>query len=161
MQVPVFNPGCNCLTAGAVDCSTAEQSFAEANKLVEVMVGKLSTDADLSVYDGMRIAHSEAIRAGKHAETAMGILDWLDGYRSNAKASRILNSVDCIGVCVLNSGSRSTRPAKMDAVVEREITELTKWAPLHNMRFIEIVPSNRNRFVDPSLVVFLAEVQHL
>ena len=66
-----------------------------------------------------------------------------------------MSQVGCVGIRVVHGGPRFNQPAEITAEVEREISNLAKWAPLHNPRSIEILPPIRNRFAGiPFYAVF-------
>jgi acetate kinase len=146
LQILVFNPGGNSLKAGIVDCSAAKQSASEAAKLIEISVEGISKDPTLSVLQGKTTVHSEPIAAGNYAEAAESIIAWLDSRNSNRNSQWHMSSVDCIGVRVVHGGALFTHPVTVDSEVEIEISALAKWAPLHNPRSLEILPSIRHRF---------------
>ncbi|MGA9671787.1 MAG: acetate/propionate family kinase [Terracidiphilus sp.] len=146
MHVIVFNPGGNSLKAGIVECHSAQHSASEAIKLVDLSVEGIGNEPKLSVYEGKKVVHSEAIRAQNYAEASSGILDWLDNHSNDRNSSWQLDSVDCACIRVVHGGARFTQPVAIDTDVEREISTLAKWAPLHNMRSLEILPALRHRF---------------
>lgn len=56
---------------------------------------------------------------------------------------------------MVHGGPRFTHPVLLTAEVEREITNLSKWAPLHNKRSVEILSPIRRLFHDvPFYAVF-------
>ena len=60
-----------------------------------------------------------------------------------------------MGVRVVHGGAGFTEPTEITADVEREISELRKWAPLHNQRSVEILQPLRRRFTEvPIFAVF-------
>ena len=141
MKVLVFNPGGNSLKAGIVSCEPEEQSASYALKTIEVIVEGIGKQATLGVYHGKEIAHSEPIAAGNFEEAAESILNWLE--KRAAELSWSLKETGCIGIRVVHGGSRFTAPTEIISEVEAEIAELAKWAPLHNLRSIEILPPLR------------------
>ncbi|MFZ0745432.1 MAG: acetate/propionate family kinase, partial [Terracidiphilus sp.] len=153
VNVLVFNPGSNSLKAGIVSCEGAQGSASTGIKLVEVIVEGIGKDPKLSVYRGKSIAHSEPIQARNFGETAAGILLWFDS--AGHGSSWPTKQVNCVGIRVVHGGSRFTRPVQITGKVEREISELAKWAPLHNPRSVEILAPIRRRFAGiPFYAVF-------
>jgi acetate kinase len=152
MNVLVFNPGSNSLKAGIVACDPREQSAGDGSKLVEIILEGISKDPTLSVYNGKKIANSAPVRAEDFQEAAQAIISWLADEGHRQKAGWDLDDVNCIGVRVVHGGGRFTHPTAITADVEREISELGKWAPLHNHRSVEILAPLRNRF--PHLPIY-------
>jgi len=146
MQVLVFNPGGNSLKAGIVHCGAAQRSVSDSSTLIEVSIEGISKDPRLSVYEGKKVLHSESIEAGDYAEAARSIIKWLDDRSDIGQIAWNMNTVDSVGIRVVHGGARFTRPVQIDPGVEREISDLAKWAPLHNPRSVEILPSIRRRF---------------
>ncbi len=154
MDVLVFNPGSNSLKAGIVRCSAAESSASAGTKLVEVIVEGIGKDPKLSLYRGKSIAHVEPLKARDFGEAAAGILRWLDGGAAQNREWQ-MSQVGCVGIRVVHGGPHFNRPVEINAEVEREISELGKWAPLHNPRSIAILPPIRDRFAGiPFYAVF-------
>jgi acetate kinase len=139
MRVLVFNPGGNSLKAGIADCGPAQRSASEAVKLVQVSVEGISKDSKLSVLDDKKVIHTEPIRAHNYAEASAGILEWLKSRDNTRNSGWQMSDVECIGVRVVHGGARFTHPVEIDPGVERGIAALAKWAPLHNMRSLEIL----------------------
>lgn len=142
MDVLVFNPGSNSLKAGIVRCPAAQVSASAGTKLVEVIVEGIGKDPRLSVYRGKSIAHSEPLQARDFSEAAASILGWLEGGSEHNRGWQ-MSQVGCVGVRVVHGGPRFNQPAEITAEVEREISNLAKWAPLHNPRSIEILPDSQ------------------
>ena len=155
MDVLVFNPGSNSLKAGIVRCSPAQPSASAATKLVEVIVEGIGKDPKLSLYHGKSVAHSEPLPARDFHEAAASILRWLDQGAATPSREWQMSQVGCVGIRVVHGGPRFNQPVEITAEVEREITNLAKWAPLHNPRSIEILPPIRDRFAGiPFYAVF-------
>ena len=154
MDVLVFNPGSNSLKAGIVRCSAGQPSASAGTKLVELIVEGIGKDPRLSLYRGKSIEHVEPLQARDFGEAAAGILRWLDGGAAQNRGWQ-MNQVACVGIRVVHGGPRFKHPVEINAGVEREISELGKWAPLHNPRSIEILPPIRDRFAEiPFYAVF-------
>ena len=145
MNVLVFNPGGNSLKAGIVSCEPQEQSASDAAKAIEVIVEGIGKQATLGVYHGKAIAHSEPIDAGSFEQATESILNWLESWAGAGELQWSLKETGCIGIRVVHGGSRFTAATEITREVEAEITELAKWAPLHNRRSIEILPPLRRR----------------
>ncbi len=145
MDVLVFNPGSNSLKAGIVRCSAAQPSASAGTKLVELIVEGIGKDPMLSVYRGKTIAHSEPLQARDFGEAAASILRWLEGGAAHNRGWQ-MSQMGCVGIRVVHGGPRFNQPVEIIAEVEREISDLAKWAPLHNPRSVEILPPIRNRF---------------
>jgi acetate kinase len=154
MDVLVFNPGSKSLKAGIVCCSAAQPSASAGTKLVEVIVEGIGKEPRLSLYRGKSIAHSEPLQACNFGEAAAGILRWLDqGAMHNCDWQ--MSQIRCVGIRVVHGGPKFSQPVEINAEVEREISELAKWAPLHNPRSVEILPALRDRFAGlPFYAVF-------
>jgi acetate kinase len=154
MDVLVFNPGSNSLKAGIVRCSAAEPSASGVTKLVEVIVEGIGKNPRLSLYHGKSIAHAEQMQAQNFGEAATGILRWLEQGAAQSRGWQ-MSQVGCVGIRVVHGGPKFTQPVEIDTEVEREISELAKWAPLHNPRSVEILPPLRDRFAGiPFYAVF-------
>jgi acetate kinase len=145
MDVLVFNPGSNSLKAGIVRCSAAQPSASAGAKLVEVIAEGIGKDPRLSLYHGKSIAHVEPLQARNFGEAAAGILRWLDQGAAQNRGWQ-MSQIGCVGIRVVHGGPKYSGPVEINAEVEREISELAKWAPLHNPRSIEILPPLRDRF---------------
>jgi acetate kinase len=155
MNVLVFNPGSNSLKAGIVACGASPQSASDGTKFVDVILEGIGKEAKLSVYGGKKTSGSTPVRAGSFQEAAQSILDWFESEGSRRHPGWDLGSVACIGVRVVHGGARFTQPAMITADVEREISALGKWAPLHNQRSVEILAPLRSRFAHlPIYAVF-------
>jgi acetate kinase len=138
--VLVVNPGSNSLKAGIVRCRPGQRSASEGTKLVEVIVEGIGKDPKLSLYRGKDIERSESIIASNFEQASRSILGWLE-----SQSGWKLNDLDCAGVRVVHGGAQFKRPSPMTSKVEEQITELAKWAPLHNPRSIEVLPAIRQR----------------
>lgn len=159
MNVLVLNPGSNSLKAGIVRCEPRQRSASEGAADVEVIVEGIGKEAKLSLYQGKKIASSEAIKGGSFSEVCASILEWLGENGSTQDPARDggwnLDEVDCVGVRVVHGGREFDQPTEITHEVEAEISKLAKWAPLHNLRSIEILPELRARFPQiPIMAVF-------
>lgn len=141
MKILVFNPGSNSLKAGIVRCQPAQESAADGEKLVEVICEGIGSNPKLSVYSGKKIASTEPIEARDFGEAANSILQWL--RRRKNPTEPLLEGIECACTRVVHGGARFSEPAKITAEVEREILELSKWAPLHNRRSLEVIGALR------------------
>lgn len=146
MKVLVFNPGSNSLKAGVVSCHPGQVTAADGDKLVEVICEGIGTDPKLSVYRGKKIASTEPIVARDFGQAAASILEWL-AARKNAPEP-LLNGIECACIRVVHGGARHTKPVEITTEVEREISELSKWAPLHNCRALELIGPLRERLTE-------------
>jgi acetate kinase len=155
MNVLVFNPGSNSLKAGIVECSRGQRSASDGVKRVEVIVEGIGADAKLSVYKGKKIESSTPIEARDFEAGAQSILGWLEREGGRQEPGWSLDELSCVGVRVVHGGGEFTQPTNITADVEREISALGKWAPLHNHRSIEILAPLRGRFAHiPIYAVF-------
>jgi acetate kinase len=160
VDVLVFNPGSNSLKAGIVSCRPPQRNASGGAKLVDLILEGIGRQAKLSVYRGKKIDHSEPIAAASFAEAATGILRWLDGksaapdaqWSPNAQWS--LDNVGFVCVRVVHGGSSFTQPTEITNEVEAEIRALSRWAPLHNSRSIEILAPVKRRF--PGMPIYAA-----
>lgn len=153
MKILVFNPGSNSLKAGIVRCHTAQETAADGGKLVEVICEGIGANPKLSLYRGKKLASTEPIVAGNFGEAAASILEWIAG-RKNAPEP-LLEGIECAGIRVVHGGARYTEPAEITKEVECEISELSKWAPLHNRRSLELIEPLRDRLAGiPIYAVF-------
>jgi acetate kinase len=144
VNVLVFNPGSNSLKAGVVSCKPEAQSASEALKAIEVIVEGIGKEPKLGVYRGKKIVDSEPIPADDFSQAAESILSWLDRRAEITGLNWRLKDTDCIGVRVVHGGSRFAATTLITPEVEKEIEALAKWAPLHNRRSVEILPSLRH-----------------
>ena len=155
MDVLVFNPGSNSLKAGIVACRNPQSSASDGTSLIEVIVEGIGNEPRLSVYSGKSIAHTEVLQARNFGEASAAILRWLEHHRHDRAPAWSLDQIQCVGIRVVHGGPRFTYPVKLTAEVEREIINLSKWAPLHNKRSVEILFPIRCRFQDvPFFAVF-------
>jgi acetate kinase len=155
MNVLVFNPGGNSLKAGIVACRVPQSSASDGSKLIEVIVEGIGKESRLSVYDGKSIAHAEALQARNFGEASAGILRWLEEHGHDQSPGWNLDQIHCVGIRVVHGGPRFTHPVLLTTEVEREIINLSKWAPLHNTRSVEILFPIRRRFREvPFYAVF-------
>lgn len=153
VKILVFNPGGNSLKAGIVRCHAAQETAADGEKLVEVICEGVGRDPKLSVYRGKKIANTEPIAAGNFGEATASILEWLAG-RNNAPEP-LMNGIECACIRVVHGGARYAEPAEITNEVERDISDLSKWAPLHNRRSLEVLESLRERITGiPVFAVF-------
>jgi len=153
LKILVFNPGSNSLKAGIVSCDAAQETAADGGKVVEVICEGIGKNPKLSVYRGKKIASTEPIVAGSFGEAAASVLEWLAGRKNVPEP--LLNGIECACVRVVHGGARYTEPAEITKEVEREISELSKWAPLHNRRSLEVLEPLRERFAGmPIFAVF-------
>lgn len=155
MQILVFNPGSNSLKAGIVACERMQRFASGGKKLVEVIVEGIGKDATLSVYRGKSIEHSEPLRARDFKEAVAELLKWLEKSGAAQKPGWNLDQVGGVGIRVVHGGDRFSGPTQLTSEVEQAIVDLAKWAPLHNRRSLEILPTIRDRFAGlPLLAVF-------
>lgn len=143
MKVLVFNPGSNSLKAGIVRCHASQQTAADGEKLVEVICEAIGSNPKLSVYRGKKIESSEGIEARDFREAAVSILQWL--VRRKNPTEPLLEGTECACIRVVHGGARYMEPAEITTEVEREISDLTKWAPLHNRRSLEVLEALRGK----------------
>lgn len=152
MRVLVFNPGSNSLKAGLVDSNPRARAASENKKLIEVIVEGIGKDPKLGVYQGKAITQSQSIAGKDFKEAAASMIQWLKDGRDGAAPELNINNIACIGVRVVHGGDTFTGPAEMTAAVEARIAELAQWAPLHNHRSLEILPSLRSHL--PGVPIF-------
>ena len=153
MKILVFNPGGNSLKAGIVRCHAAQETAADGKKVVEIICEGIGRDPKLSVYRGKKIARTEPIAARNFGEAAASILEWLAGRKNTPEP--LLKGIECACIRVVHGGALYDQPAEITNEVEREISELTKWAPLHNRRSLEVLEPLRERFAGiPIYAVF-------
>jgi len=146
MVALVFNPGSNSLKAGIVCCHPGQRSASEGTALVEVIVESIGKQPKLSVYQRKKISSSESIAGDSFEEAGAEILNWLDSNSTTHDPQWRMDEVDCICVRVVHGGWKFTQPVEITSDVEREIKALSRWAPLHNQRSIEILPPLKRRF---------------
>jgi acetate kinase len=146
MKVLVFNPGSNSLKAAVVRCHPTQRVASDAEKLVEVICEGIGSDPKLSLYEGKKIASSEPIEARDFGEAAAFILSWLQ--QRQIASEPLLRGVECACIRVVHGGSRFTEPVEFTEDVKWEIAELSKWAPQHNSKSIEILEPLRNHLAD-------------
>jgi acetate kinase len=155
LNILVLNPGSNSLKAGIVACASGQQSASGGRILVELIVEGIGKQPKLSLYDGKKTARSEGIAAKDFKEACAAILKWLDDNGPRQEPGWRVDEVGCVGVRVVHGGPSLTEPAEITKEVAAEIEELSKWAPLHNKRSVEILPPLRARFADaPIMAVF-------
>lgn len=153
LKILVFNPGSNSLKAGVVRCQAEQETAADGDKVVEVICEGIGSNPKLSVYRGKEIAGSEPIEARNFDEAATSILKWL-AEQKNA-SEKLLARIGSACIRVVHGGARFSEPAEITTEVEREIAELSKWAPLHNRCSLEVIGPLRERLTDvPVFAVF-------
>lgn len=146
MNILVLNPGSNSLKAGIVCCGSDQANASEGKKLVELMVEGIGKEPKLTLYRGKKPISSEPISAGSFEEAGASILRWLDSRSAAEESQWNMDKVDCICVRVVHGGWWFTEPAEITAEVENKIRALSRWAPLHNQRSIEILSPLKRRF---------------
>lgn len=136
-------------------CRSDQRSASDGTKLVEVIVEGIGKEAKLSVYAGKKIDSSESIRAANFEQAAAGILRWFDGKSAGSDSQWKIDEVSSVCIRVVHGGPRFTRPMEITQEVESEIAALTRWAPLHNSRSIEILHALQKQFRDrPIYAIF-------
>jgi acetate kinase len=158
VNVLVFNPGSNSLKAGVVRCEANQRSAAEGAKLVELIVEGIGQEPKLEskqerkqeptlgVYEGKKVVSAEPVEAGSFEQAGESLLRWLEKKAAAHPSPWKLDEVDCIGVRVVHGGWRFAQPVEMTDEVESEIAALSRWAPLHNRRSLEILAPLKRRF---------------
>ena len=152
MNLLVLNPGSNSLKVGMVRCSAGQQSASEGTKIIELIVEGIGREAKLSVYSGKKAARSEPIAAHDFEEAAANALRWLDKAVAQLGLHGGIGEADCSCVRVVHGGWKFTQPMRVSEQVEREISALGCWAPLHNPRSIQVLAPLKQRL--PRLPIY-------
>jgi acetate kinase len=152
LKALVFNPGSNSLKAGVVRCHAAQRTAADGEKLIELICEGIGSDAKLSVYRGKKIANTDPIEARDFGEASSAVLKWLEARKDAPEP--LLDGIGCVCVRVVHGGAHFSEPVEVTREVECEISELSKWAPLHNRRSSEVIQSLRAR--KPGAPIFAA-----
>jgi acetate kinase len=148
----VLNPGSNSLKAGIVRCRSDQRGAFEGAKLVELIVEGIGKQPNLSVYHGKKTSNSEPIKGGNFEEAAEQILNWLDRTSADHPSPWRMDEVDCLCVRVVHGGWKFAQPAEITPDVEREIEALSRWAPLHNRRSLEVLSPLKRQF--PGVTIY-------
>lgn len=145
MNILVFNPGSNSLKAGIVACQPGQRAASAGIKLVEIIVEGIGKQAKLSVYDGKTLTESQSLEAPDFNYAAANILDWLEKRGQHSTPGWKLNEIDAAGIRVVHGGAKFSQPTPITNELEGEIQSLSKWAPLHNRRSLELLPAIKHR----------------
>ena len=141
MNVLVMNPGGNSLKVELVSCSPAQQFAFEGSKLVSVTVeGIGKEDPRLSVFEGKKVTHSEAIDAKDYGAAASNTLSWLEENKHVQHSD-----IDCVGLRVVHGGRHFRVATPVTGEVEQQIRAYERLAPLHNKSSIELLEPIRSR----------------
>jgi acetate kinase len=138
-----------------VRCDDKDRSASDGQIVIEVIVEGIGHDAKLSVYEGKKLGKAQPIAGSTFDEACGSILRWIDEHSKKGGAHWDLSKIGCVGVRVVHGGKRFVEPEAITTEVEREISELGKWAPMHNPRSVEILAPLRERFGGiPLIAVF-------
>lgn len=155
MNILVFNPGSNSLKSGIVDCRPGQRAASAGTKLVEIIVEGIGKEARLSVYDGKKLTETQPLEAPDFNHATAKILDWLDERGQQSTPRWNLSEIAAAGIRVVHGGANFSQPTPITDEVEREIESLSKWAPLHNRRSLELLPALTKRLRNlPLFAVF-------
>jgi acetate kinase len=146
MNVLVMNPGGNSLKAEVVACAAGEPAHM-GRKLASVILEGIGKNPCLSVEDGKKVVHTEAVPARDWKEAAASIFHWLEREKDFSR-----RNVNCIGVRVVHGGRRFTQATEINADVEQAIRDHERLAPLHNKSSLELLPPIRSTF--PAVPLF-------
>jgi acetate kinase len=140
MNVLVMNPGGNSLKVELVSCSPAQQFAFEGSKLLSLAVEGIGKDPRLSVSQGKKVIHSEAMEARDYGAAAANVLSWLEEEKHITRSD-----IECVGLRVVHGGRHFTKAAVINAEVERQMHAYERLAPLHNKSSIELLEPIRSR----------------
>jgi acetate kinase len=140
MNVLVMNPGGNSLKVELVSCSPAQQFAFEGSKLLSLAVEGIGKDPRLSVSQGKKVIHSEAMEARDYGAAAANVLSWLEEEKHITRSD-----IECVGLRVVHGGRHFAKAAVINAEVERQMHAYERLAPLHNKSSIELLEPIRSR----------------
>src|ERR1700733_10443599 len=106
MNVLVMNPGGNSLKVELVSCSPAQQFAFEGSKLLSLAVEGIGKDPRLSVLQGKKVTHSEAIEARDYGAAAANVLSWLEEKKHITRSD-----IECVGLRVVHGGRHFNKPS--------------------------------------------------
>ena len=137
--VLVLNPGSNSLKADVVEVRTEQRFGCESTTRTGVMVENIGKrePARFSRMQGRETADSRDVEAKSFTDATGILLEWLRKQAGEHGAD--YDDLDLAAVRVAHGGTRFAQPALVDDSVEREIEALERFAPLHNVRSLEVI----------------------
>jgi acetate kinase len=137
--VLVLNPGSNSLKADVVEVRSGQRFGCESTTRVGAMVESIGKQepARFSRMQGRETADARDVEAKNFTDATGVLLEWL--RKEAGEHGAAYDDLDLAAVRVAHGGVLFDNPVLVDDNVEHEVEALQRFAPLHNVRSLEVI----------------------